>query len=102
MPYHFDGHELDPDRRLLLRGAKPVPLQPKVFELLLFLIVHRARVVPKGMLFRELWPDSYVTTASLTRLVKEARRAVDDDGKRQRVIQTVHGFGYRFVADVVA
>ena len=100
MPYHFGDYEFDPDRRVLLRGATPVRLEPKVFDLLLFLILHRARVVPKATLVRELWPDSYVTTASLTRLVKEARRAVGDDGRRQRVIQTVHRIGYRFVAAV--
>jgi DNA-binding winged helix-turn-helix (wHTH) protein len=98
MSYRFHEYELDPARRLLLHGSRLVRLQPKVFELLHFLVLHRTRVVPKAVLLRELWPDAYVTAASLTRLVKEARRAVGDDGRRQRVIHTMHGFGYRFVA----
>ncbi len=102
MSYRFGRHRLDPDQRLLLRDGRPVRLQPKVFELLHFLVLHRARVVSKDVLRCELWPDTAVTTSSLTRLVKEARRAVGDDGRDQRVIRTVHGFGYRFVAEVSA
>jgi DNA-binding winged helix-turn-helix (wHTH) protein len=100
MRYGFGHCELDEELRLLRRRGREVPLQPKVFELLHFLLRHRARVVPKEVLLCELWPDAYVTTASLTRLVKEARRATGDNGHRQRVIQTLHRFGYRFIADV--
>jgi len=102
MSYRFDDHELDVERRVLRRGAREVRLQPKVFELLHFLILHRTRVVPKQVLLHELWPDACVTTASLTRLVKEARRAVGDGGRAQRVIRTLHGFGYRFACEVSA
>ena len=102
MSYRFSDCDLDPARRALQRAGRPVALQAKVFELLHFLILHRVRVVPRAVLLRELWPDAYVTAASLTRLVKEARRAVGDSGMNQRVIQTTHGFGYRFVADVTS
>jgi DNA-binding winged helix-turn-helix (wHTH) protein len=98
--YRFGDQELDVGQRKLRRGDRVVKLQPKVFALLQFLILHRARVVPKEVLLRELWPDAYVTAASLTRLVKEARRAVGDDGREQRVIQTLYGYGYRFIAEV--
>ena len=83
--YAFGECELDEARRALARRGREVRLQPKVLDLLLFLLRHRERVVPKEVLFRELWPDVIVTEASLTRLVKEARRAVGDDGRRQRV-----------------
>jgi DNA-binding winged helix-turn-helix (wHTH) protein len=98
--YAFGECELDEARRTLRRREREVKLQPKVLDLLLFLIRHRERVVPKEVLFRELWPDVVVTEASLTRLVKEARRAVGDDGRRQRVLRTSHGRGYRFAAAV--
>ncbi len=98
MTYRFGDCELDTELRALRREGRTARLQPKVLELLHLLILHRARVVPKEVLLRDLWPDSYVTTSSLTRLVKEARRACGDDGRGQRVIRTVHGFGYRFVA----
>jgi DNA-binding winged helix-turn-helix (wHTH) protein len=98
--YAFGDCEVDEARRTLTRCGREVRLQPKVFDLLLFLLRHRERVVPKEVLFRELWPDVVVTEASLTRLVKEARRALGDDGRRQRVLRTFHGRGYRFAAGV--
>lgn len=100
MIYAFGECELDEARRALHRHGREVRLQPKVLDLLLFLLRHRERVVPKEVLFRELWPDVVVTEASLTRLVKEARRAVGDDGRRQRLLRTSHGRGYRFAASV--
>ncbi len=99
MIYRFATSELDEARRVLTRAGEEIPVQPKVLDLLLFLARHRNRMVPKELLFRELWPDAIVTEASLTRLVKEARKAVGDDGRRQRVIKTAHRRGYRFVAD---
>lgn len=100
MVYRFRDCELDEARRVLRRRGHEQPVQPKVLDLLLFLLRHRTRLVPKELLFRELWPDAIVTEASLTRLVKEARRAIGDDGRRQKLIRTAHRRGYRFVADV--
>lgn len=102
MQYRFGRCELDEARRLLVRDGRERKVQPKVLDLLLFLVRHRARVVPKEVLFRELWPDAIVTEASLTRLVKEARRVIGDDGRRQSLIRTANRRGYRFVADVQA
>lgn len=96
----FHDFELDEATRSLLRAGTRVALQPKVFDLLAFLLRHRAQVVPRDVLLRALWPDAIVTEASLTRLVKEARRALGDDGRSQRVIQTLQRRGYRFVARV--
>ncbi len=100
MFYRFRDFELDQARRVLRRGGEELAVQPKVLDLLIFLLRHRARVVPKELLYRELWPDAIVTEASLTRLVKEARRIVGDDGRRQKVIRTVHRRGYHFVVEV--
>ena len=100
MIYTFAGCELDEARRTLVRNDEEQAVQPKVLDLLLFLAKHRARMVPKDVLSRELWPDAIVTEASLTRLVKEARKVVGDDGRRQHVIKTAHRRGYRFVAEV--
>ena len=102
MLYRFGRCELDEPRRQLSRDGREQAVQPKVLDLLLFLVRHRARVVPKEVLFRELWPDAIVTEASLTRLVKEARRAIGDDGRRQGMIRTANRRGYRFVAEVEA
>ncbi|HSN51584.1 MAG TPA: winged helix-turn-helix domain-containing protein, partial [Woeseiaceae bacterium] len=96
--YRFGAFELDCARRELRRRGEVVPIQPKAFELLRYLVEHRDRAVDKEELQDALWPRSIVTETSLTRSVMKARRAVGDDSGRQAVIRTVHGHGYRFVA----
>lgn len=98
--YAFEDWVLSVATRVLRRNGVEVAVQPKVFDLLLYLAAHPGRLVSHSVLDRELWPDSSVTSASLPRLVKEARRALSDDGRRQAIIKTVHGRGYRFVAEV--
>ena len=96
--YRFGAFELDCARRELRRRGEVVPIQPKAFELLRYLVEHRERAVDKDELQDALWPRSIVTETSLTRSVMKARRAVGDDSGKQDVIRTVHGHGYRFVA----
>ena len=75
-------------------------VQPQVFDVLSHLVLNRERVVPKTELLDSIWGDRFVSESTLTSRIKAARRAVGDDGDLQRVIQTVHGRGYRWVADV--
>lgn len=98
--YGFNDCVLDVDRRELSRADDVVTLQPKAFELLLFLVRNRHRAVDKDEIQDVLWPRSIVTETALTRCVMKARRAVGDDAERQSVIRTVHGHGYRFVAQL--
>lgn len=98
--YRFGDVTLDPDSRELARGGEPVPVEPKVLDLLLYLVEHRGRAVDKDELQDRVWPGVIVTEASLTRCVMKARRAVGDQDRPHRVIRTIHGFGYRFVADL--
>jgi predicted ATPase len=65
-----------------------------------YLIDHRTRVVPKEELLDEIWGDRFVSESTLTSRIKAARRAIGDDGRAQHSILTVHGVGYRFVAEV--
>jgi len=99
--YAFDEFELDDLRRTLRRGGEPVAIQAKVFGLLLHLIQRRGRVVPRAELLRAVWADSVVSEAALSRAVKEARRAIGDDGERQRRVRTLHGEGFEFFGPVV-
>jgi pimeloyl-ACP methyl ester carboxylesterase/DNA-binding winged helix-turn-helix (wHTH) protein len=99
--YTFGPHELDLRTYELRRDGERVALEPQVFDVLAHLVRHRDRVVTKEELFDEVWGTRFVTESALTTRVKEARRAVGDDGSRQGVIRTVHGRGYRFVADLV-
>lgn len=96
----FEDFELCEETRELRRGGAPLALQPKVLDLLLFLIHHRHRVVADAELLAVLWRDAVVTSASLSRALKELRRALGDDGRRQRLVRTHRGRGYRFVAAV--
>ena len=98
--YAFGRFVLDVKQRELLTADGVVPLRPKVYGLLAYLIAHRDRVVPKEELFERLWPGVHVGDAALNTCVKAARQAVGDDGRSQTVIQTKHGHGYRFVAPV--
>lgn len=91
---------LSEERRELRRGGALVPVQPKVLDVLLYLVQHRHRVVPQPELLRGVWRDTVVTGASLARALKEARRALGDDGRGQRWIRTLPGRGYRFVGPV--
>ncbi len=100
MLFTFDGYQLDEDRRLLAGPSGEVHLEPQVYALLHYLLVHHQRVVPKEELLDELWGDRFVSESALTTRVKAARRAVGDDGRSQRMIRTVHGIGYRFVCDL--
>ena len=77
-----------------------MPVEPQVFELLRYLIERRGEVVRKEEILDEVWGDRFVSESALTSRVKSARRAVGDDGTAQRVIRTVHGRGYEFVAAV--
>lgn len=91
---------LEREARSLTRSGREVRIQPLVLDLLLLLLQHRGRVVAPEVLERELWRGVKVTESSLRRLVKEARRAIGDDGGRQAQIQTVRGRGLRFAAPV--
>jgi class 3 adenylate cyclase/DNA-binding winged helix-turn-helix (wHTH) protein/predicted ATPase/tRNA A37 threonylcarbamoyladenosine biosynthesis protein TsaE len=78
-----------------------VALEPKVFDLLTYLIQHHDRFISRAELYAQLWSQQYVSEAALTYCIAEARKAVGDTGRTQRVIKTVHGRGYRFIAPVV-
>lgn len=98
--YHFEDFQVNPRRFELRRGGSVVHVEPQVFTLLAHLIENRDRVVAKTELLDAVWGDRYVSDSALTSRVKMLRRAVGDDGTRQRVIATVHGIGYRFIAEV--
>src|SRR5919108_60796 len=100
MRYVFGNYTLDTLCYELRRAGTPVPLRPKVFHLLAYLLAHRDRIVPRQELCEHLWPHQFVSDATLDACLAQARQAVGDRGRTQRVIQTRHGYGYRFVAAV--
>lgn len=98
MVYAFEEYELDIPRYELRYAGKLVKLEPQVFNVLAYLVQHRDRVVTKEELLDQLWPGRFISEATLTSRLMLARRAIGDRGKEQRLIQTVHGRGYRFIA----
>ena len=102
MPYVFGDYTLDTQRYELRRGGARLPLRPKVFQVLVYLIEQRHRVVTRDEVLAQVWPNQCVGDETLTSCVKAARRAVGDSGRMQRVIQTVHRRGLRFVAEATA
>lgn len=96
----FGDYELDMKSRRLRRLGEPVSLQPRVLELLGFLIRHRKRAVNKDEIQDAVWNGTIVSETALTRAIMKARRAVGDSAEDQRVIRTVHGHGYQFVAEI--
>lgn len=85
----------------LRRAGQRVALEPKVFDLLSYLVLHRERVVTRDEIFAALWPNEFVSDAALGYSIRAARRAIGDDGRHQRLIRTVHRRGFRFVGKVV-
>ena len=100
MIYAFEDYELDVPRYELRYAGKLVKLEPQVFNILAYLIQHRDRVVTKDEIRERLWPGRFVSEATITSRLTAARRAIGDRGRTQRLIQTLHGRGYRFIASV--
>lgn len=88
---------LSPRQRLLLRNGAPVPLIPKYFDLLHFLIRRRLDAVSKQAIFDEVWSDVVVSDGALSQAVRTLRRALVDDSREPRFIRTVSRHGYQFV-----
>ncbi len=95
-----DGLVLDTAAFELRRNGRIVAMEPQAFDVLTYLVSHRDRVVSKQELMDAVWGGRFVTEAAVTSRIKQARRAMGDDGRGQRLIRTVHGRGYRFIADV--
>ena len=100
MAFLFDDMILDVERRELRSGAKLIPLEPQVFDILAFLIRNRDRVVSKDDLLAAVWDGRMVSDSAIAARINAARRAIGDDGEQQRWIRTVVRKGFRFVGEV--
>ena len=99
--YEFADVTVNVDRFELHRAGKLQHIEPQVLEVLVYLIRHRDRLVTKQELMDQVWHDRFVSDSAVTSRIKAARRVTGDNGERQQVIRTVHGRGYRFVAEVL-
>jgi eukaryotic-like serine/threonine-protein kinase len=98
--YEFGPFRVDPDKWLLLRDNRPVPLPPKAFETLLVLVRHSESVVLKDDLMKSVWPDTFVEESNLAQNIFVLRKALAETAGEHRYIVTVPGRGYRFAEKV--
>jgi len=100
--YEFDNFRIDSGKRLLSNGGpEPVPLTPKIFDTLLYLVSHHGTVIDKDELMSAIWPDTIVEENNLNKNISVLRRVLGENPGENRYIVTVPGKGYKFVASVV-
>ena len=100
MNYQFDNCVLDVDRREFRRGTTLIPVEPQVFDLILYLVENRDRVVTRDDLINAVWGGRIVSESALTTRINAARTAIGDSGKSQHLIRTLPRKGIRFVGEV--
>ena len=101
MVYEFGEFVVDTKRHELRRGGEPQRLEPQVYAVLCHLLEHRDRLVTSKELIEHVWGPRFVTPGTLNSRIKALRQALGDDGATQRVIQTVHGRGFRVGVDAL-
>lgn len=102
LAFAFDRFVLDPVAGRLYGRCGALPLTPKASALLEYLAANAGRLLTKRELLDALWPRAYVTDGVLKVCIREIRRALDDDARTPRIIETAHRRGYRFIAPVEA
>ena len=100
MPIEFAGHVLDVDRRELTRDGMPVAMEPQVFDLLVYLVSNRDRVVSKDELLAAVWRGRVVSESTMAARLNAVRKAIGDTGDRQSLVRTYARKGFRFVGNV--
>src|SRR4030095_12922537 len=99
--YEFGGFQLDPAKRRLRRlDGTPIPLTPRVFDTLLYMVEHHDSVLDKERIMEAVWPDSIVEENNLAQAISKLRQVFGETLGSHNYIVTVPGRGYRFVAEV--
>jgi DNA-binding winged helix-turn-helix (wHTH) protein/tetratricopeptide (TPR) repeat protein len=96
----FPPFRLDSVNAQLWRGDQEIRLRRKTFDVLLYLVDHPGQLVTKAMLLDAIWTEVTVSDSTPATCVAELRKALGEEKKIPRIIETVHGRGYRFVAKV--
>ena len=96
----FSDIEIDPAKGEVRRNGEPVDVAPRVFSLLHLLAANAERMVTKDEIVDKVWDGRVISDSAISTSIKEARQAIGDSGARQDVIRTLHGQGFRCVAEV--
>ena len=102
MQFLFSGHTLDTDLRELRRDGEPIPIEPQVFDLIVYLVENRDHVVSRDDLIASVWGGRIVSESTLASRINAARKALGDNGAEQKMIRTIARKGLRFVGTVQA
>jgi DNA-binding winged helix-turn-helix (wHTH) protein len=94
----FGPYRLDQMGGRFLRGDTKVPLRLKTFAVLEYLATHPGRLITREELLDAVWPATHVTSSVLAGCIREIRRALGDDARCARFVETAHRRGYRFIA----
>jgi len=97
MILEFEHYQIDTKELKLTLLGRRVEVEPAVLKVLVFLIENRHKVVTRDSIFSQVWSDRFVSDSALTNHIKNARKALGDDGNTQAMIKTIHGRGYQFV-----
>jgi len=100
MTLSFGDYEIDIERRELRRAKTSVHVEPQVFDLLVYLVKNRDRVVSKDDLIASVWGGRIVSDSTLTSRINAARNAIGDTGENKKLIRTIARKGLRFVGTV--
>lgn len=100
--HRFGDYELDADRFELRQGGDRVPVEPQVLSLLILLATNHERMLTKDEIIERIWGGRAISDSAVAAGIKAARRVIGDDGKRQHLIRTVHGRGFRFIGPVTS
>ncbi len=98
--YEFGSFRLEPGEHRLTRDGQPVPLAPKAFDLLVYLVENHGRLVAKDQIMHAVWSDSFVEEANLTVSISALRRVLGKSDGGLPYIETIPKKGYRFAASV--
>ena len=99
MLYRFGPFELDLAKCELRADGELRPVEPQVFALLALLVANRERLISRDEIVETVWGGRVISDAAIASRIKSARHALGDDGTAQRFIKTIHGQGFRFVAE---
>src|SRR5947209_15372085 len=98
--YRLDGIEIDPSQLCLRRDGQERHLRQKTFQVLIYLLEQRQRLITKNELIDRIWPDTAITDNTLEQCLAEIRKVLGDDSRHPRFVKTVPRAGYRFIGEV--
>jgi DNA-binding winged helix-turn-helix (wHTH) protein len=98
--YRSADVEIDAARRCVRRQGHERDLRPQAFDVLLYLVAQRERLISKDELIRAIWHDAAVTDGTLVHCIADIRRALRDDSRDPRFIKTIYKSGYRFIGTI--